>query len=135
MLGVPGPTAPDDANTDRRQGGLEGERFAQPRSDEGPIGDDGLQSVTVEAGTTRNTIPASAVFVYVGQSPAAEFLPDSLARDASGHIVVDADGRTSAPTLFAVGDVRAGGRQYLSDAIADGQRAAQSIVATLGNTN
>ena len=98
-------------------------------------GDDGLQSVTVEAGTTRNTIPASAVFVYVGQSPAAEFLPDSLARDASGHIVVDADGRTSAPTLFAVGDVRAGGRQYLSDAIADGQRAAQSIVATLGNTN
>jgi len=98
-------------------------------------GNDGLQSVTVEAGSARNTIPASAVFVYVGQSPAAEFLPDSLARDATGHIVVDMDGRTSAPTLFAVGDVRAGGRQYLADAIADGQRAAKAIVATLGKTS
>ena len=98
-------------------------------------GNDGLQSVTVEAGSTRNSIPASAVFVYVGQSPAAEFLPDSLARDATGHIVVDMDGRTSAPTLFAVGDVRAGGRQYLADAIADGQRAAKAIVATLGKTS
>ncbi len=98
-------------------------------------GNGGLQSVTVEAGSTRNSIPASAVFVYVGQSPAAEFLPDSLARDATGHIVVNMDGRTSVPTLFAVGDVRAGGRQYLADAIADGQRAAKAIVATLGKTS
>ncbi len=98
-------------------------------------GNDGLQSIIIEADATRNTIPASAVFVYVGQSPAAEFLPESLARDASGHIVVDVDGRTSMPTIFAVGDVRAGGRQYLVDAIADGQRAAKAIVATLGKTS
>lgn len=98
-------------------------------------GNDGLQSVTIEADATRNTIPASAVFVYVGQSPAAEFLPESLARDASGHIVVDADGRTSMPTIFAVGDVRAGGRQYLADAIADGHRAAKAIGVTLGKTS
>ena len=68
------------------------------------------------------------MFVYVGQSPAAEFLPESLARDATGHIVVDAEGRTSTPTVFAVGDVRAGARHYLSDAIADGQRAAQAVI-------
>lgn len=98
-------------------------------------GDDGLQSVTVESGAARNTIPASAAFVYVGQSPAAEFLPETLARDVTGHIVVDIDGRTSMPTLFAVGDVRAGGRQYLSDAITDGQRAAKAIIATLGKQN
>src|SRR3954469_16512453 len=94
-------------------------------------GNDGLQSVTVEASGERKTIPTSAVFVYVGQSPAAEFLPDSLARDPSGHIMVDAACRTSVPTLFAVGDVRAGARYYLSAAIADGQRAAQSVLATL----
>jgi len=94
-------------------------------------GGDGLQSVTVEANGARKSIPASAVFVYVGQSPAAEFLPETLARDAAGHIVVDAEGRTSAPTVFAVGDVRAGARHYLSDAIADGQRAAQSVIAAL----
>jgi thioredoxin reductase (NADPH) len=94
-------------------------------------GSDGLQSVIVEASGERKTIQTSAVFVYVGQSPAAEFLPESLGRDPSGHIVVDAECRTSVPAVFAVGDVRAGARYYLSEAIADGQRAAQSVVATL----
>ena len=35
------------------------------------------------------------------------------------------------PTAFAVGDVRAGARHYLADAIADGQRAGQAIVTAL----
>src|SRR5258708_1620502 len=94
-------------------------------------GNDGLQSITVEANGSLQSIPASALFVHVGQSPAAEFLPDSLARDATGHIVVDAEGRTSAPAVLAAGDVRAGARHYLSDAIADGQRAAQAVIAAL----
>jgi thioredoxin reductase (NADPH) len=97
-------------------------------------GSDGLQSVVIESGGARKTVPTSAVFVYVGQSPAAEFAPDSLARDATGHIVVDEEGRTSAATAFAAGDVRAGARHYLADAIADGQRAAQAIVAALART-
>ena len=75
------------------------------------------------------TLPASAVFVYVGQSPAAEFLPEFLARDATGHIVVDAEGRTSVATVFAVGDVRARARYSLMDAIADGQRAGRAVTA------
>jgi len=94
-------------------------------------GNDGLQSIAVEAGGARQNIPANAVFFYVGQYPAAEFLPESLARDASGHIVVDAEGRSSVPTAFAVGDVRAGARHYLADAIADGQRAGKAIVTAL----
>lgn len=94
-------------------------------------GGDGLQSVTIEDDRGRQILPASAVFVYVGRSPAAEFLPDSLARDATGHIVADAEGRTSVPTAFAIGDVRAGARQSVSDATADGQRAAQAIAAAL----
>jgi thioredoxin reductase (NADPH) len=98
-------------------------------------GANGLESVVVETDGQRKSIPASAVFVYIGQSPAAEFLPDSLARDAAGHIVVDAEGRTSAPTVYAVGDVRAGTRPYLNDAVADGERAAKSIVSTLKKTN
>jgi thioredoxin reductase (NADPH) len=98
-------------------------------------GNNGLQSIVVESGSARNTIPASAVFVYVGQSPAAEFAPESLARDATGHIVVDEEGRTSASGVFAAGDVRGGGRQYLTDAIADGQRAAKAVVAALAKTS
>ena len=94
-------------------------------------GSNGLQSVTVESGGQTRSVPANAVFVYVGQSPAAEFLPESLARDAAGHIVVDAEGRTSLPAVFAVGDVRASARYYLADAIADGQRAAKAVVQAL----
>ena len=98
-------------------------------------GNNGLQSIVVESGTSRNTVPASAVFVYVGQSPAAEFVPETLARDASGHIVVDEDGHTSAPFVLAAGDVRTGGCPYLSVAIADGQRAAKAVVAALTKTS
>jgi len=94
-------------------------------------GAEGLQAVVVESGGTRKTVPTSAVFVYAGQSPAAEFVPESLARDATGHIVVDDGGRTSAAVAFAVGDVRAGARQTLAAAIGDGQRAGQAIVSAL----
>jgi thioredoxin reductase (NADPH) len=97
----------------------------------GLAGDNGLQSVTVEANGVRNDIPTNAVFVYVGRSPAAEFLPDSLARDDTGHIVVDEHGRTSTPLIFAVGDVRARARHYIADAIADGQKVAKEIAAAL----
>jgi thioredoxin reductase (NADPH) len=113
----PGDALPDIRRMEGRIVGLEGSN--------------GLESVIVEAAGQRKTIPTSAVFVYVGQSPAAEFLPDSLARDASGHIVTDAEGRTSMSTAFAAGDVRSGARYCLADAIADGQRAAQSVVSAL----
>lgn len=94
-------------------------------------GVNGLQSVTVESNGARQSMPTSAVFVYVGQSPAAEFVTDLLARDATGHIVVDAEGYSSVPTVFAAGDVRAGARSYLADAIADGQRVAHSVITAL----
>ena len=94
-------------------------------------GSDGLEAVVVEADGARKSVPASAVFVYVNETPAAEFLPDSLARDATGHIVVDAEGRTSSPTVFAVGDVRGGARRKLSEAIADGRRAGKAVATAL----
>jgi thioredoxin reductase (NADPH) len=118
FVGTPSIAVPDGVKVvDGRVVGLEGE--------------DGLQSVVVESNGVRNVIPANAIFVYAGQSPAAEFLPDSLARDASGHIVADSEGRTSVPLIFAAGDVRAGSREYLADAIADGQKVAKTIVAAL----
>ena len=94
-------------------------------------GNDGLEAVVVETDSARKSVPASAVFVYVNETPAAEFLPDLLARDATGHIVVDAEGRTSSPTVFAVGDVRGGARRKLSEAIADGRRAGKAVATAL----
>jgi thioredoxin reductase (NADPH) len=98
-------------------------------------GGETLQAVSIESAGVRKSFPASAVFVYVGQSPAAEFLAESLARDGTGHIVVDERGLTSSPTVFAAGDVRAGAPRYLADAMADGRRAAQAIVAALAKAN
>ena len=94
-------------------------------------GDNGLASVIVEADGARKNVPASAVFVYLNETPAEEFLPDLLARDPKGHIVVDAVGRTSLATVFAVGDVRGGAQRKLSEAIADGQRAGKALAAVL----
>jgi len=118
MLGTPSGEVPEGVT-------------AKPGRIVGLEGSNGLEAVTVENDGQRNTIPTNAVFVYVGQSPAAEFLPDSLARDATGHIVVDEDGRTAAPLVFAAGDVRSGSKEYLANAIADGQRVAKSAVAAL----
>jgi len=97
-------------------------------------GSDGLSAVVVQSAGARKTIPARAVFVYLNQSPAAEFLPDSLARDVSGHIVVDEGCRTSVASAFAAGDVRAGARQSLTEAMADGRRAAQAIVSAFAKS-
>ncbi len=97
----------------------------------GVEGSSGVDAVIVESGGARNTIPANAVFVNVGRHPAAKFLPDSLARDASGHIVIDDQGQTSTPLVYAVGDVRAGAREYVADAIADGQKVAKALAASI----
>lgn len=118
MLGVPDGDVPEGVTS-------------QPGRIVAVEGSNGLESVTIENDGQRNRIPTNAVFVYVGRSPAAEFLPDSLARDAIGHIVVDEEGRTGLPLVFAAGDVRSGSKEYLANAIADGQRAAQSAVAAL----
>jgi thioredoxin reductase len=86
-------------------------------------GAEGLQAVVIESGGTRKTVPTSAVFVYAGQSPAAEFVPESLARDATGHIVVE---KGVARRRHGVRRDGVGGRAAnLADAIADGQRAAR----------
>jgi thioredoxin reductase (NADPH) len=87
--------------------------------------------VAIEEGGARRSLPAQAVFVYLDQSPAAEFVPDSLARDAARHIVVRTNGETSAAAIFAAGDVRAGSSQRIKEAIADGKRAAQAAIAAL----
>ena len=43
MLGVPGPAAPDQGDAGRSQGGLDGECFDQPRTNERTISDDPLE--------------------------------------------------------------------------------------------
>jgi thioredoxin reductase (NADPH) len=94
-------------------------------------GSDGLEAVVVEDGGSRKSVPANAVFVYVGRKPAAEFVADLLACDAAGHIVVDKDGTASRPLAFAAGDVASGAPHSVAEAQASGERVARAIIARL----
>src|SRR5882724_6977941 len=75
-------------------------------------GKDGhLEAVTLTDGTE---LPLSALFLFLGASPCTDWLGDVVARDEKGFILtgpeVGAEGllETSAPGVFAAGDVRAG---------------------------
>lgn len=51
------------------------------------------------------TVDLDGVFVQIGLVPNSGFLADVVERNARGEIVVDEKGRTSAPGIYAAGDV------------------------------
>ena len=74
--------------------------------------------------TTGELLPADSVFISIGDAPDLDFLPPEVST-ARGYIQTDTLGRTSDPTIFAIGDaVRPG---LLTDAIGAGRRAAGAI--------
>jgi len=83
---------------------------------------------------TETVIPADTVILAVGQTADLGLLEGGpeLERTPGGGVRVDPETlRTSDVRIWAGGDVARGPRNLI-DAIADGQRAAASIVATLG---
>jgi thioredoxin reductase (NADPH) len=79
----------------------------------------------VKSGEGR-TLKADAFFVWIGIHPNADFLGDSLARDAQGFIQTDDHMATSVPGIFAAGDVRATPLRQIATAVGDGALAAAS---------
>jgi thioredoxin reductase (NADPH) len=84
-------------------------------------GDDGLQGLVIERGGQTMRLETRALFPYIGRKPACGFADAN--RDATGALVVGADGATSAPGLFAAGDVRAGAPETIAQALADAEKA------------
>lgn len=65
----------------------------------------GLNVRNVDSGLVTQ-IPANGIFIAIGTEPNSTFLHDLVDMDAHGHIRVDgASTRTSAPGVFAAGDV------------------------------
>ena len=50
-----------------------------------------------------SVIPADGLFLVTARTPQTAFLGDAVARDATGHVVVDGT-KTSTPGVFAAGD-------------------------------
>ncbi len=76
-------------------------------------------------------LPCAAVFPYVGLEPVTAFVPAAVLRDSKGALLTDESLQTALPGLFAAGAVRSGCGGMLEHAIAEGERAAASVVAHL----
>jgi thioredoxin reductase (NADPH) len=107
-----------------------------------------LEQVTarrVDTGT-EETLPAAALFVYIGAEPHTDWLDGVIDRDARGFIrtgpalargVERASGwtldrapfllETSVPGIFAAGDVRCGSVKRVAAAVGEGSIAVQFI--------
>jgi thioredoxin reductase (NADPH) len=105
---------------------------------------------TSPSGETR-TVPAAALFVYIGAQPHTRWLPPTIVRDKQGFILTGTDltkdGRlpetwqlarapllleTSMPGVFAVGDVRYRSVKRVGSAVGAGSIAIQYIHEYLG---
>ena len=93
------------------------------------LGSEGVEGVRMREVTTGSAeeVACDGVFVFVGLEPNAGFLPDTVARDAGGHVVVDTGSRTTVPGVYAVGAVRAG----FSGLLAAAADEAATVVANL----
>jgi thioredoxin reductase (NADPH) len=95
------------------------------------LGGDGVEGVRVrdrESGSDE-VISCSGLFVFVGLSPNAGLLGSSVARDAGGFVVTDANFETAASGIFAIGAVRAGYGGRLTHAVAEATVAAEHAAA------
>jgi thioredoxin reductase (NADPH) len=82
-----------------------------------------LETVTLTDGTR---LPYSFLFLFLGASPCTEWLDDAVARDDKGFILTGSEAgakgllETSAPRVYAAGDVRSGSIKRCATAVGEG---------------
>lgn len=100
-------------------------------------GKDELEAITVSTGSPAitNKLPLNGLFVFAGQTPAAEFLPSTLEVDEQGFVVTDTEMRTNLHGVFAAGDIRSKLCKQVATSVGDGATAANSAYIYLERTN
>ena len=83
---------------------------------------------TDRATDTEHSVPIAGVFVQIGLEPNSEFLKDLVELSDYGEIVVNEQGETSQPGIFACGDVTT--VPYKQIVIAMGEGAKTSLAAS-----
>ncbi|HEY9166070.1 MAG TPA: FAD-dependent oxidoreductase [Candidatus Kryptonia bacterium] len=107
-----------------------------------------LENITLKNATTGEemTVPAKALFVYIGAKPSTEWLGSLVLKDAKGFIICGGDllkdksfdkfwklkrdpfmPETSVPGIFASGDVRVGATPGISAAVGEGSMAIRFV--------
>jgi thioredoxin reductase (NADPH) len=111
-------------------------------------GETSLQALTLTNAETGEpqTVPATALFIFIGAMPCTEWLGDTVQRDKQGFVLTGSDlyvdgkpgrgwtpGRppflleTSMPGVFAAGDVRLGSIKRVASGVGEGSIAIQFV--------
>ncbi|MBL7740082.1 MAG: FAD-dependent oxidoreductase [Chitinophagaceae bacterium] len=114
----------------------------------GCSGDAVLECITLKNRNTNEekTVPAKAVFVYIGMKPGTAWLNDMVLKNENGFIITGSDlvkqknfhsfwkeerepfmPETSVPGIFATGDVRFGAMTGISAAVGEGSMAIRFV--------
>ena len=90
---------------------------------EGETEVEGVRLKDIVSGEERE-LPVFAVFVFIGNTPNTSYLRDIVDLDAGGHVKTGLWMRTSAPGIFAAGDIRAESARQVVSSAGDGATAA-----------
>ncbi len=112
------------------------------------FGEQRLEAISILDSTTgqKETLPATALFIFIGAQPHTEWLGDLVERDDKGFILsgqdLIRDGRrprgwtrerspyyleTSVPGIFVAGDVRSGSVKRVASGVGEGSMAVQFV--------
>jgi thioredoxin reductase (NADPH) len=89
-------------------------------------GDTGVNALHVRNVKTdeKSSIDVQGVFIYIGYNPNTEFLAGLANLDEDNYLITDENMATSAPGVFAAGDVRSMSIKQIATAVGDGATAA-----------
>ena len=111
-------------------------------------GDKVLENITLKNSSTgeEKTVPAKALFIYIGAKPGTSWLNDIVLKDEKGFIITGSDlvkeksfnifwklerkpflPETSVPGIFASGDVRSTAQTGISSAVGEGAMAIRFV--------
>ena len=94
----------------------------------------GLKIRNVKTGEERE-LEADGVFIAVGIVPSTALVKDQLKLDENGYICAGEEGVTSAPGVFAAGDIRTKALRQIVTAVSDGANAVASAQKYLWRTD
>jgi thioredoxin reductase (NADPH) len=100
---------------------------------EAVLGNGSLTGVRLRNAKTGETFEVSCagLFPFIGVEPNTGFLPPSVRRDETGHVLTDERMRTAETSIFAIGAVRSGFSGELTGAAGEAGIAAATIAGDL----
>lgn len=89
-------------------------------------GENRVEGLVIRQNGSECLLPVSGIFTAIGSIPNTALLNGIADLDAQGYVIAGEDGITSAPGIFAAGDVRTKSFRQVITAAADGANAVQS---------